>query len=59
LPYNASAENSFYSSHADDFKNLVMAKEALAEAKAAKEAAQKAADGVAQIMEHLGIKHSR
>ena len=49
-------ENSFYSSHADDFKNLVMAKEALAEAKAAKEAAQKAADGVAQIKSHLGIR---
>jgi hypothetical protein len=53
-------ENSVYSAAAaDEFKNLVMAKEALAEAKAAKEAAQKAADGVAQIMEHLGIKHSR
>jgi hypothetical protein len=51
-------ENSVYSDHDDDhrFKNLVMAREALAEAKAAKEAAEKAADGVAQIIGHLGVR---
>jgi Glycosyl hydrolases family 25 len=50
-------ENQIYSAHAsDDYKNLIMAKEALAEAKAAKEAAQQAADGLAQIKSHLGIR---
>jgi hypothetical protein len=48
--------NSVYSDSADDFKDLVMAKEALAEARAAKEAAQKASDGVAQIKSHLGVR---
>ena len=42
-----------YSGADPDLKNLVMAKDALAEAKEAREAAQQAADGVAQIMETL------
>jgi hypothetical protein len=49
-------ENSVYSGADPDLKNLVMAKEAFAEAKAAKEAAQQAADGVAQIKNHLGVR---
>jgi N-acetylmuramoyl-L-alanine amidase len=47
--------NSIYNDNNDDFKGLVMAKEALAEAKGARDAADRVAGELAKIRAHLGI----
>jgi hypothetical protein len=48
--------NSVYSDNDPDFRGLVMAEEALAEAKAAKEAAQRITAGLDRVKGHLGIR---
>jgi hypothetical protein len=47
--------NTVYNNQDPSFKDLVMAKEALAEAKAARQAALRAVDDVDRIKRHLGI----
>ena len=47
--------NSIYNDNNDDFKGLVMAKEALAETKGARDAADRVVGELAKIRAHLGI----
>jgi hypothetical protein len=49
-------ENQFFNSNNPDFKNLVMAEEALAEAKKARQAAEKVAGELAQLRSRLQIE---
>jgi hypothetical protein len=49
-------ENAVFQSTKPDFKNLVMAEQALAEAKAARKAAERAAGELAKVKHSLGIR---